>query len=47
MRMGADIRRKWEVEKVAKVFKRIKNIQKESGAVLRKVWKEMKRQSYC
>ena len=37
LRMGADIRRKGKVEKTMKFAERIKKIQKEAGATLRKV----------
>ena len=36
LRMGTDIRRKGKVEKVTEFVKRIKQMQKEAGAVLKK-----------
>ena len=44
LRIGADIRRKEKVEKAMEFAKRIKKIQKEAGAVSRKVQEEMKQQ---
>ena len=42
LRMGADIRRKGKVEKTTELVKRIKKVQKEEGAALKKVQEEMK-----
>ena len=36
LRMGTDIRRKGKVEKVTEFVKRMKQMQKEAGAVLKK-----------
>ena len=43
--MGADIRRKGKVEKVAEFAERMRKIQEEVGAVLRRAQEEMKRQA--
>ena len=43
LRMGANIRRKRKIEKVIKFAERIRRVQEEAGAVLKKVQKEMKR----
>ena len=43
LRMGINIRRKEKVEKITKFVKRMKKVQKEVGAVLKKAQKEMKR----
>jgi len=40
--MEADIRKKGKIEKVTEFAERIKKVQKEFGAVLRKVQEEMK-----
>ena len=40
--IGADIRRKGKVEKVTEFAERMKKIQKEVGAALRKAQEEMK-----
>ena len=45
MRMGADIRKKGKVEKVMEFAERMKKVQEEAGAALRKVQEEMKRQA--
>ena len=42
LKMRADIRRKGKVEKVIEFVKRMKKVQKEAGAALRKVQKEIK-----
>ena len=42
LRMEVDIRKKEKVEKIMEFVERIKNVQKEAGAVLRKVQEEMK-----
>ena len=44
MRMGANIRRKGKVEKVTEFIERIRKVQKEAGATLRKAQEEMKKQ---
>jgi len=44
LRMGADIRREKKVEKATEFVERIKKIQEEIGAVLRKAQEDMKRQ---
>ena len=43
LRMGGDIRRKGKMEKVMEFVERIKKVQEEAGAVLKKMQKEMKR----
>ena len=45
LRMGIDIRRKGKMEKATKFVKRMKKVQKEAGAVLKKVQEEIKRQA--
>jgi len=40
--MGADIRRKEKIDKVTKFAKRIRKVQKEAEAALRKTQEEMK-----
>ena len=40
--MGADIRRKEKVEKVTEFAEKMKKIQEEAGAVLRRAQEEMK-----
>ena len=45
LRMGADIRRKGKVEKITELVKRIKKVQKEEGAALKKIQEEMKQQA--
>ena len=42
LRIGADIRRKGEVEKATEFAKRIKKVQEEAGEALRKVQENMK-----
>ena len=44
MRMGANIRRKGKVEKVTEFIERIRKVQEEAGATLRKAQEEMKKQ---
>jgi len=43
LRIGADIRRKEEVEKVMKFAERIRRVQEKVEAVLKKILEEMKR----
>jgi len=43
LRMGADIRKKRKVEKATEFMERLKKVQEEAGAVLRKVQEEMKK----
>jgi len=43
--MGADIRRKGKVEKTTEFVERMKRVQEEVGATLRKVQEEMRRQT--
>jgi len=43
--MGMDIRRKKKVEKVTEFVKRIKKVQEETEAVLRKIQEKIKRQA--
>jgi len=43
-RMGGDIRKKGKVEKATKFVKRMRKVQEEAGAVLKKAQKDMKRQ---
>jgi len=45
LRMGADIRKKGKVEKVTEFVERMKKIQKEVGAALRRAQEEMKQQA--
>jgi len=45
IRMGADIRKKKKVEKAIEFAERMKKVQEEAGAALRKVQEEMKRQA--
>jgi len=42
LRMGADIRKKGKVEKVTEFAERIKKVQEEAGASLRRAQEEMK-----
>ena len=42
MRIGTDIRKKGKVEKVMEFVERMKKVQEEAGAALRKAQKEMK-----
>ena len=44
LRMGADIRKREKVEKAMEFAERIKKIQEEAGAALRKIQEEMKQQ---
>ena len=44
LRMGGDIRRKEKVEKVMEFVKRMKQVQEEAGAALKKAQEDMKRQ---
>jgi len=43
--MGADIRKKGKVEKATEFAERMKKVQEEAGAALRKAQEEMKRQA--
>ena len=43
LRMGGDIRKKEKVKSATEFAERMKKVQKEAGAVLRKVQEEMKR----
>ena len=43
MRMGGDIRKKGKVEKATEFVERLKKVQEEAGAALRKAQEEMKR----
>jgi len=43
LRMGGDIRRKEKMEKVMEFVERMKRVQEEVGAALKKTQKEMKR----
>jgi len=43
LRMGGDIRKKRKVEKATEFVERMKKVQKEAGAVLKKTQEEMKR----
>ena len=45
MRMGANIRKKGKVEKATEFVKRIKKVQEEAGAALKKSQEDMKRQA--
>ena len=44
LRMGADIRKREKVEKAMEFAERMKKIQEEAGAALRKIQEEMKQQ---
>jgi len=44
LQMGTDIRRKGKVKKATEFVKRMRRVQEEAGATLRKAQKEMKRQ---
>jgi len=44
LRMGADIRKREKVEKAMEFAERIKKIQEEAGAALRKIQEEKKQQ---
>jgi len=43
LRMGGDIRRKGKVEKAMEFVERMKQVQEEAGAVLKKAQEDMKR----
>ena len=43
LRMGGDIRKKGKVESVTEFVERMKKVQEEAGAALRKIQEEMKR----
>ena len=43
LRMGGDIRKKGKVEKVTEFVERMKKVQEEAGAALKKIQEEMKR----
>ena len=43
LRIGGDIRKKGKVEKAIEFVERLKKVQEEAGAALRKVQEEMKR----
>ena len=45
LRMGSDIRKKGKVEKVTKFVERMRKVQKEAGAALKKAQEDMKRQA--
>ena len=45
LRMGADIRRKEKVVKATEFAERMKKVQEEAGAALKKAQEEMKRQA--
>jgi len=45
LRMRADIRKKGKVKKVTEFIERMKKVQEEAGAALRRVQEEMKRQA--
>ena len=45
LRMGADIRKKGKVEKATEFAERMKKVQEEAGAALRKAQEEMKQQA--
>ena len=44
LRMGADIRKREKIEKAMEFAERIKKVQEEAGAALRKIQEEMKQQ---
>jgi len=44
LRMGADIRKREKVEKAMEFAERMKKVQEEAGAALRKIQEEMKQQ---
>jgi len=44
LRMGADIRKRKKVEKAMEFAERMKKVQEEAGAALRKIQEEMKQQ---
>jgi len=43
LRMGGDIRKKGKMEKVMEFVEKIKKVQEEAGAALKKIQEEMKR----
>ena len=45
MRIGVNLRRKEKIEKVTEFTERMKKVQKEVGAALKKIQEEMKRQA--
>jgi len=45
LRMGVDIRKKEKVEKIIEFAERMKRVQEEAGAALKKAQEEMKRQA--
>ena len=45
LRMGGDIRRKEKVEKATEFVKRMKQVQEEAGAALKKAQEDMKKQA--
>jgi len=45
LRMGGDIRRKGKVEKVTEFVERMKQVQEEAGAALKKAQEDMKKQA--
>ena len=45
LRMRADIRKKGKVKKVTEFIERMKKVQEEAGAALRRVQEEMKQQA--
>jgi len=45
LRIGADIRRKGKVEKATEFVERMRRVQKEAGAALRKAQEEIKQQA--
>ena len=45
LRIGGDIRRKGKVEKVTEFMERMKQVQEEAGAALKKAQEDMKRQA--
>jgi len=45
LRMGVDIRKKGKVEKATEFVERMKKVQEEARAVLRKTWEEIKWQA--
>ena len=45
LRMGKDIKRKKKIEKIMEFVERMKKVQKEAGAALKKVQENMKRQA--
>jgi len=45
LQMGADVRRKGKVEKATEFMERMKKVQEEAGAALKKMQEDMKRQA--